>query len=112
MTVCIAAVCESAKRIVIAADRMLTFPHPTNLEFETEEEKIEGLAPSCVALVSGNSGYATEILENSRNQLSGAVSPQIDRVLNIVKSQYISVRMAKIDDTIISAALGGITLDS
>jgi len=34
MTVCIAAACESGKKIVVAADRMFTFPYPTNLEFE------------------------------------------------------------------------------
>lgn len=106
MTVCIAAVCESSKKIVITADRMLTFPYPTNVEFETEEEKIEELAQSCIALVSGNSGYATEILKNSRNKLGGSRSPEIDRVLDIVKSEYISVRMAKIDETITSASLG------
>lgn len=106
MTVCIAAVCESAKKIVIAADRMLTFPYPTNLEFETEEEKIETLAPSYIALVSGNSAYGTEILKNSRTQLAGATTPEADRVFNIVKSEYASVRMVKIDDTIISSSLG------
>lgn len=43
MTVCIAAVCESGSKIVVAADRMMTYRQPLNLEFETEEQKIEQL---------------------------------------------------------------------
>ncbi len=37
MTVCIAAICEDGKKIVVAADRMFTAGAPVNLEFETEE---------------------------------------------------------------------------
>lgn len=107
VTVCIAAVCESGKKIVVAADRMLTFPFPTNLEFETEEQKIEELASSCIALVSGSTAFATEILENVRKKLGGNLSPEIDNVLEIVKGEYTRTRMAKIDEMVISASLGG-----
>jgi hypothetical protein len=107
MTVCIATVCESGKKIVVATDRMLTFPFPTNLEFETEEQKIEELASSCIALVSGSTAYATEILENVRKELGGSLSPEVGKVLEIVKNEYTRTRMAKIDEMIISASLGG-----
>jgi len=106
MTVCIAAACESGKKIVIAADRMLTFPYPTNLEFETEETKIEELSPSCVALVSGNSAYATELLQKSRKAIGGNQFPEISQVFDIVKSDYLNTRMAKINETILFASLG------
>jgi 20S proteasome alpha/beta subunit len=105
MTVCIAAVCESEQKIVLAADRMFTFPYPTNLEFETEEKKIEELSPNCVALISGNSGYAEEILENSRKKIGGNQSPEINQVIKTVKEVYAALRMIKIDETIISSAL-------
>ncbi len=107
MTVCIAAVCKSGKNIVVAADRMLTFPSPMNLEFETEEEKIEQLGASCVALVSGSTAYATEILEKTRKGLKGSPSPEVERVLEIVIKEYTATRMAKIDEGIIGASLGG-----
>jgi len=105
MTVCIAAICESGKKIVVAADRMLTFPSPTNLEFETAEQKIVGLAPSCIALASGNTAYATQILDNTRQKLGGNQSPPIGQVLEIVRTEYISTRMVKTDETV-TASLG------
>jgi 20S proteasome alpha/beta subunit len=107
MTVCIAAVCEKGQKIVIAADRMLTYPHPTSLEFETEESKIEEIASNCVALISGSSAYGSEILTNSRHILGGNPTPDINHVSETVKIQYTNTRMAKIDETIIFPALGG-----
>ncbi len=106
MTVCIAAVCESAQKIVIAADRMLTYPPPTSLEFETEEDKIEGLAPSCVALASGSTPFITEIIKNTHKTLGGNLSPEFDQLLDSVKDEYIATRTKRIDETIIHASLG------
>ncbi len=108
MTICIAAVCESesGKKIVVAADRMLTYLPPTSLEFETVEQKIEVLAPSCIALASGNTAPATEILDNTRKKLRGNQSPYVDQVLEIVRTEYVSKRMAKFDETTITASLG------
>jgi hypothetical protein len=39
MTVCIAAVCDGGRHIVVAADRMFTVTAPVNLEFETGEQR-------------------------------------------------------------------------
>lgn len=106
MTVCIAATCESAKKIVVAADRMLTFQPPTSLEFETEENKIEELSPSCVAMASGNTGPATEIIQKTRKFFGGNTSPAIDSVFETVKKEYTLTRLTKIDENVVSAILG------
>lgn len=107
MTVCIAAVCEFGKKIVVAADRMLTFPSPINLEFETEEQKVEQLGASCVALISGSTSYATEILGKTRKNLSESPTIEIEKILSAVLNEYVSTRLAKIDEGIIGASLGG-----
>ena len=54
MTVCIAAVCQSGKAVVVASDRMFTF-QGLSVEIETAEKKIERLGAKCVALAAGNS---------------------------------------------------------
>jgi hypothetical protein len=106
MTVCIAAVCESGKKIVVATDRMLTFTAPVNVEFETDEQKIEELASNCIVLASGNTAFATEILDNVRKNV-GAVRPQnIAEIAQSIKDTYISVRTTKIEDTVVKALLG------
>src|SRR5712692_5502828 len=98
MTVCIAAVCEDGKKIVVAADRMFTAPPPLNLEFETEEQKIESLAPSCVVLMSGNSGYGTEVLIDTRRRMGGNQTPAIADVAQHSELAYRAVRAKKADE--------------
>ena len=61
MTICIAAICDGGKHIVVAADRMFTAPPPISVELRRDESKIEALAPACVALSAGSSAYAFEI---------------------------------------------------
>lgn len=106
MTICIAAICESGKQIVLAADRMFTAPAPLNIEFQTEEGKIEQISPTCVALTSGNSAFATEVLDVTRRELGGSQEPLIGEVANIVKEAYIHTRSQKIYETIITTTLG------
>jgi hypothetical protein len=106
MTICIAAVCESGKKIVVATDRMLTFPAPLNVEFETGEQKIEELASNCIALPSGNTAFATEILESVRKNIGGTRPQYIAEIAERLKDAYISVRMAKTEETIIKPGLG------
>ncbi len=99
MTVCIAAVCNGGKAIVVAADRMFTAGPPVNLEFETAEKKIEALSPSCVALLSGNSAFGTEIMHGALARLQGAQRPQVVLAAESVKESYAHVRGTKVRET-------------
>jgi 20S proteasome alpha/beta subunit len=105
MTVCIAAICDDGKAIVVAADRMFTTPG-ISVEFETEEQKIEQLADNCVALSAGNSAYATEVLGAVRQHLNANRSPWIAEVAEAVRVEYTATRHKKIDETIVMAMLG------
>lgn len=106
MTVCIAAICDAGKAIVVAADRMFTAGPPVNLEFETAEKKIEALSPSCVALLSGNSAFGTEIMQGALARLHGAQRPQVVLAADSVKESYAHVRGTKVRETIIVPYLG------
>lgn len=106
MTVCIAATCESGKNIVVAADRMLTYTAPLNLEFETDEQKIEQIGENSVALMAGNTAYAIEVLQSVRNELAGNSAPPISKVVELVKQQYSACRMNKFNESTITAMLG------
>jgi hypothetical protein len=106
VTVCIAAVCDGGNAIVVAADRMFTAGPPVNLEFETAEKKIEALSPSCVALLSGNSAFGTEIIQGALARLHGAQRPQVVLVAETVRDSYANVRGAKVRETIVIPFLG------
>src|SRR5262249_1360358 len=105
MTVCIAAICDSGKAIVVAADRMFTNPG-LSLEFETAEQKIEQLATRCVALAAGNSVHATEILEGVRRRLGGNPSPGFAQVAELVRGEYAAGRASKVEQSHIYSLMG------
>jgi hypothetical protein len=106
MTVCIAAVCEGGRKIVVSADRMFTAGAPVNVEFETSEKKIETLAPACVALCAGNSSFASEIIQKAKLSLSGAQTPDVEHVAALVRIAYAAVREIKVRETVIIPTLG------
>lgn len=106
MTVCIAAACEGGAKIVVAADRMFTVPAPVNLEFETQEKKIEALAPSCVALTAGNSAVAKEIVLNAVRVLAGGQRPQIEQAAELLKNSFALVRAQKVRENVVLPLLG------
>ena len=106
MTICIAAICDSNRQVVVAADRMLTFPAPTNLEFETEESKIEELARSCVALASGSVACATEVLRNVKRKLEGNQKSEYGGASEILKEEYAALRLQKCFEQVVVPPLG------
>lgn len=106
MTVCIAAVCADGRKIVVSADRMFTAGAPVNVEFETSEKKIETLAPACVALLSGNSSYASEIIQKAMQSLSGAQTPDVEHVAELVRGAYAAVRAIKVREQVVIPTLG------
>jgi hypothetical protein len=106
VTVCIAAVCAAGRKIVVSADRMFTAGAPVNVEFETSEKKIETLAPACVALMSGNSSYASEIIQAAQQSLSGAQTPDVEHVAETVRAAYAAVRSVKVREQVVIPTLG------
>jgi hypothetical protein len=111
VTVCIAAICESGERIVVAADRMFTAPFPLNVEFETDEHKIEELADNCVALAAGNSAFATEVLARVRRPPGGNASAPIAELAESVHREYLALRGRKLNETIVLSGFGQDFLD-
>ncbi len=109
MTACIVAICEGGKYIVIAADRMYT--SPLNVEFETQETKIEVLGKICVALASGNSAHATEVLDPIQQLHDGEIHVNISDLAEEVKNQYMVARLAEVEDLIVLPSMGKDFLD-
>ena len=105
MTVCIAAVCDSGKAIVVAADRMFTNPG-LSTEFETEEQKIERIGSKCVALPAGNSVFATEVLELVQSRLGKNREPRFHDLIESVRNIYAEVRSRKAEELVVSPILG------
>src|SRR5215472_7916532 len=106
MTICIAAICDSGKHVVVAADKMFTAGPPLNVEFEPPLSKIQPLEPNCVILAAGNSIFASEVFTRTKKEMNITVSAPILNVANAVKDAYVVFREEKIEETIIGAAFG------
>lgn len=109
MTICIAAICDEGKSIVVAADRMFTAGPPLNLEFEPPISKIEKLGDACVAMAAGHGLFAAELAERIRahlKQSTGGKNPRVLQVVTFAKDAYAKFRNEKFQEQILNAHLG------
>jgi Proteasome subunit len=105
MTVGIAAICDSGKRIVVA-DRMFT-NSASRVEFETLERKIEPLAPTCSFLQSSNDvSIVSEIVDSVRLQMKEPHDFSVSRLADLIQSSYIKARLRLLDERLVVPALG------
>ena len=106
MTVGIAAICDSGKRIVIASDRMFT-NYGSGVEFETLERKLERLSPKCAVLQSSNDlSIASEIVDSVRLQMKEPHDSSISGLADLIKNNYMKVRLRRLDERIVVPTLG------
>lgn len=106
MTICIAAVAESGKYIVVAADRMFTISHPLNVEFEPPISKITEMSDHCVALGAGNGLWVDEIQRRAMATYHNAIAANTAQIVTAVKDAYSSFRDEKIEEVLIRQNLG------
>ena len=106
MTICIAAICDSGRSMVCAADRLFVH-YELELQFEPPERKIEQLYHNCAALASSNnSSISTEILEAARRGSHGADKVSIEALAHLVQQSFARVRLRSVEESIILPRLG------
>ena len=105
MTVCIAAICNGGKSVVVCADRMFTNPG-LNVEFETSERKIEQIGNACVVMPAGNSVNATEVIEDVRRKLGRDPKPKFPDIAETFRLEYANVRNKMVYQNVIVPMLG------
>jgi len=97
MTVCIAAICENEKAVVIASDRMVT-SHYWSIEFEhPTSNKITPIAcVPCVALTAGDALAHTELFGDVQSKLSTMNISDMETVVETIKDSYQKIRKKRI----------------
>jgi hypothetical protein len=71
MTVCIAALSDSRKAVVVASDRQVTLA-AAGLEIEHPESKIDQLAARVLVMTSGDRILGSTLIERTRSELASA----------------------------------------
>jgi len=97
MTICIAAICESGRKVVVASDRMITAGF-LSLEFEHPSSKIDTLANSTVGLTAGDALANTELFRACRGMVSQFQAPSVEMIATHVKEQFVRLRQQKAEE--------------
>lgn len=106
MTVCIGAICNGGKSVVVAADRMMTYGAPMNLQVEGAVRKIIPLSDKAVLLFSGTVPDGEEVANKTKAKMQGAQQIDIAAIATHAAVSYQELKRKRIEDTILRPLLG------
>lgn len=108
MTVCIATLCNQAKDVVVASDRMITATYPP-VEFEHGMPKLEVICPSCIVLTAGDALAHADICRAVKGIVAGLSHPQTAVITEHIRATYVVERRKVINQRFLEPR--GWTLD-
>ena len=95
MTICLGALCDDGKRVVVAADRMITFG---DSEFEQDVMKIVPITSSCALLSSGSALTKVDLIRDVKNDLHDLLNPNVGQVVASLKKKYVERRCRRAEE--------------
>jgi 20S proteasome alpha/beta subunit len=104
VTVCIGAVCDDGKSVVVAADRMMTYGAPISLQVEMAVKKIVPVSDACAILFSGSVPDGEEVISRTKRLLTDGLS--IGEVAQKAAACYQEVKNQRVEETILKPWLG------
>lgn len=97
MTICIAALCQGGRTVVVASDHMITAGFLA-LEFEHPSTKFDILTENIIGLTAGNALANTDLFRECRSAISQLQSPSVELVADRVKEQFVTLRRMRAED--------------
>jgi 20S proteasome alpha/beta subunit len=105
MTVCIGALCDDGKAIVVASDRMMTYSAPMNLQVEMPVKKIVAIGQSVAILFSGGVADGEDVISKARAKICGS-NKTIHEIADATAASYQEIKRRKVEDTILRPLIG------
>jgi hypothetical protein len=105
MTVCIGAICDNGKSIVVAADRMMTYGPPMNLQVEAAVRKIIPLSDNAVLLFSGSVPDGEGVANGTKAAMQGG-NHGLKQVTEFAARTYQDIKRKRVEDTILRPLMG------
>lgn len=97
MTICIAALCDQSRTIVIAADKMVGSPF---IEADTRINKVQPIHGQWITMFSCDDASSIEdILRSARDNLATIKDPTQSDARNALTAAYAAVRLRKAEST-------------
>jgi len=98
MTICLGAICDNKKQIILASDRMITVGFPFNIEFEPSIAKSEKVTEKCMVLTAGSALASTDLFRNVRTNLANISNPTVPQIVNEIKNEFIKQRLKRAEE--------------
>lgn len=109
MTVGIGAICENGKAAVVAADKMVTFGAPMNLQTEPPSlKKIIELTAKTLLVFSGNTADGEQIVLGTQPKLITGGTISVKQIAQAVQESYAQHKQQRVEDTVLKPLLGQI----
>jgi len=105
MTVCIGAICEDGHAIVVAADRMMTYGAPLNLQVEMTVRKIVPVTGTTAVLFSGSVPDGEGVISRTRAKIA-ATAQTVHEIATATVAAYQELKRQRVEDTILRPLLG------
>jgi 20S proteasome alpha/beta subunit len=99
MTICIGALAENRKKLVLVSDRMITANIPMPYQFEKEDvQKIYDITDNVKVLTAGNALFAYEVIQAAvtiieKQKLDGKDAHSVEEVAEILRQVYQQFRL-------------------
>lgn len=99
MTICIAAMCEDGKSLVVGADKEITAAG-LSLKFSHDEKKIDTLTDKCVVLSAGDALVASDIIQKTKEKIKTEMSVQ--KISETLKENFIAIHLDRVEKVILN----------
>jgi 20S proteasome alpha/beta subunit len=107
VTVCVGAICEQGKTVVVAADKMVTFGPPMNLQTEPASlRKIKKLSDESVLLFSGSVPDGEELISATIARINTSQKQPTAQIAEAAKEAYAELKKKRVEDAILKPLLG------
>ncbi len=101
MTIIVSTMCEDGKTIVFSSDRMITNSF-IEVQFESEQRKIDEIGKYCVVLSSGDALPPIEVLSGIRGKYGSMEDSLVSDIAEDIKKSYQELKRKKVEDEYLS----------
>lgn len=100
MTICIGAICEESRYVVMASDAMITSEH-LSIQFEHTASKLLRLSANCAVATAGDALAHTELINLAMRETERLKSPSVEELVAKLKECYKSIRKRQLIERIL-----------
>lgn len=110
MTVCIAALAEEGKKVVLASDRMITASFPIPYEFETDDVPKVYRVGNTIVMSAGNALNAYAIIERAKAEIASRQIRNVEQTAETVRRSFQDYRRSRAVEQLLEPR--GLSLES